>query len=403
MKKLLLFTVTIVIITNSYSQEIVQWRGENRDGKYNETGLLKKWPETGPKLLWHFDELGPGHSSVAVSDDIIYTSGTIDDNGYIFAFNSEGKLLWKKQYGKEWVENWDGARTTPLIHGTKLYTLSGMGNLVCMNKKNGSIIWEVDIFNDYDGVNLSWGITENLVIDGDKIFCTAGGVEANVIALNKDNGKLIWKCKAKSDKSAYNSPLIIKRGDKKILVTVSVSAILGIDISDGKLLWSYDNPNKYGIHPNTPYYKDGYLYCLSGYREGGVMLKLSKDGNSVSEHWKNNSISSKMGGFVYHNNRIYGACDHNKKWVCLDWNTGKEIFSANFIRYGNIIFADGMFYLYGLDGKIALVKAKEDKFELAGSFKVPYGEKQHWAHPVIADKKLYVRHGTSLMVYSLTN
>ncbi len=401
MKKILLFSALIVFVANLNSQEIVQWRGDNRDGKYNETGLIKKWPESGPKLLWHFNKLGPGHTSVAVSDGIVYTSGTINDQGYLFTFNLKGELLWKKEYGEEWVENWDGVRTTPLIYRDKIYIISGMGKLICINKKDGSQVWAIDVYKEYEGENLLWGITENLIINDDKIFCTVGATKATVIAVNRKTGKLIWNCKIEGEKSAYGSPLIIKQGKKNILVTAGVIAIYGIDVSTGKLLWSYKNANSYGIHPNTPYYKNGNLFCVSGYKEGGVMLKLSEDGNSVSEVWKNNNIESKMGGFVYHNNRLYGSCDFQKKWMCIDWETGKELFSDNFIKHGNIIFNDGMLYCYSIDGKIALVEPKDDRFEIAGSFSVPYGEKQHWAHLVIADKKLFVRHGTSLMAYSL--
>ncbi len=188
-----------------------------------------------------------------------------------------------------------------------------MGKLVCLNKEDGSDVWAIDIFKDYDGVNITWGITENLLIEDEKLFCTLGGVEANVIAVNKDNGELIWKCKANGDKSAYGSPLLVKHGNKKILITTTVGSIIGIDVSNGKHLWSYPNPNEYGIHPNTPFYKDGYLFCLSGYGEGGVMLKLSDNGNSVSEQWKSTLLDSKMGGFVYHNNRLYGSCDKQRK------------------------------------------------------------------------------------------
>jgi len=110
----LLFAMTFV--SSLFAQDISQWRGDNRDGKYNETELLKKWPEDGPKLLWHYDELGKGHASAAVANNMVYTAGTLDGNGYIFAFDNSGKLLWKTDYGKEWVENFPGVRSTPLIY-----------------------------------------------------------------------------------------------------------------------------------------------------------------------------------------------------------------------------------------------------------------------------------------------
>ena len=402
MKKISLLLLNFIIIYSScYSQETAQWRGDNRDGIYMETGLLKAWPPEGPKLLWHYDELGAGHASAAVTKDYVFTTGTDGENGFVIAFNHNGEKLWRKQYGKEWFVNWEGSRSTPLVENDKLYIMGSYGSLVCMNAKNGDILWNIETMTDYDGRNIEWGVTENLLIDENMLFCTVGGIDANVIALDKNTGKLIWKSKGKGEKSAYGSPIIIKRADKKILVTMTEKSILGIDVSNGKLLWSHEQINKYFVHANSPIYKDGHLYCFSGYGKGGVMIEIAADGNSVKELWRNKTLDSRMGGAVLYKGIIYGGGDFSRKWVALDWNTGEELFSSTMIKYGNTIMADDMLYCYGQDGKVALVEPKKDAFNMISVFKVPYGAKQHWAHSVIHNKKLYIRHGTSLMVYDI--
>ena len=402
MKKFIVIFGIIACMLQVQAQEIAQWRGDNRDGKYNETGLLKKWPEAGPKLLWHYDELGTGHASAAVTKDMVYTAGTTaEGNGFIIALNHTGKQIWKKDYGKEWIQDWDGVRSTPMIYGDKIYLLSGYGKLICLNAKTGANIWTVDVFKNYDGRNIRWGITENLLIDGNKLFVTPGGINDNVIALNKDTGKLIWKCKAKSEKSAYCSPLLINFNNKKILVTQTASSIIGINASSGKFLWSHDYPNKYSVHSNTPLYHDGQIYCVSGYGKGGVMLKLAADGNSVKEIWKDEANDGKMGGTILLDGKIYASGDSNKKWYCLDWKTGKEEYNSKMLANGNIIYADGLLYCYGTRGRVGIVNPKTNNYVLISSFKVPYGEKYHWAHLIIHNKRLYVRHGASLMVYDI--
>jgi outer membrane protein assembly factor BamB len=403
MGKLILTNLIILISLQAFSQDIVQWRGINRDGIYKESGLLKTWPAEGPKLLWHFDDLGDGHASAAVTSDRIYAAGTSGGNGFVIALDLSGKTIWKTEYGKEWMENWEGVRSTPLIAGDKLYIMSGYGKVACMGIKSGNIIWTVDLMKDYDGQNIQWGVTENLLLVGEKLICSPGGTDANVIAVNKENGKLIWKSKGDGEKSAYCSPQIIKHGGKSIVVSHSAKNILGIDLADGKLLWKVSWPNQWSVHPNTPYYKDGKLFCTSGYGQGAVMLELSADGTSVKELWTNKTLDNQMGGFVVVDGRIYGAGQNSRKWVCLDWKTGKELGLSTMAKQGNIIFADGMLYCYGEEGNVLLVEPKNDGFGEIAKFKVPYGEKQHWAHLVIADKKLYVRHGTSLMVYSLSS
>ena len=384
------------------SQEIAQWRGDNRDGIYQETNLLKQWPDSGPELLWHYDELGPGHASAAVTNNMVYTAGTsLEGVGFVVALDHSGNVIWTNDFGSEWMENFEGARSTPLVYDGQLYIMSSFGQLVCMSGETGEISWQVDLFNDYDGRNIKWGVTENLLIDDEKLFVTPGGEDANIIALNKDSGELIWKSKGKEELSAYCSPIIITVNDRKILVTQTASSILGLEASTGKLLWSFDHPNTWSVQANSPVFKDGKLYCFSGYGKGGVMLQVSDDGNTVSELWQNTTLDSKMGGVVLVDGRIYGSGDKNKKWVCLDWETGEELYNSTMLKVGNIIYADGLLYCYGTGGKVGIVDPKSNDFSLISSFEVPYGEKYHWAHLVIKDKKLYIRHGTSLMVYDI--
>jgi len=399
-----LFTL-FIFITSTYSnaQEIAQWRGENRDGKYDETNLLKKWPDGGPELLWHFDELGPGHASAAVTDEMVYTAGTSEKgNGFVIALSHSGDKIWKTEYGKEWMDNWDGVRSTPLIYDGKVYIMSSYGDLVCLDTKTGGFIWTVYLFKDYDGRNIKWGVTENLLIDGDKLFVTPGGIKDNVIALNKDDGSLIWTSEGRSELSAYCSPMIINRGGTKILVTQTMNSILGIDASNGKLLWNHDQPNKWSVHPNTPLYDNGQIFIVSGYGKGNVKLQLSEDGMSITELWRNESLDNKMGGVILLDGRLYGSGDANKSWFCVDWEIGEDLYSSRMLKVGNIIYADGLLYCYGTGGDVGIVDPKTNDFKLISSFSVPLGEEYHWAHLVIHNKRLYVRHGTSLMVYDIS-
>jgi outer membrane protein assembly factor BamB len=398
---LLTLTLACIFGIQTHSQETAQWRGPDRDGIYHESGLLKNWPENGPALLWHFEGLGEGHSSAAVAKDRVYTAGIIDGIGYLFCFDLAGNLLWKVPYGEEWTESWPGVRSTPLIHNSRIYQLSGFGKLVCRKADNGAFVWSVDVLKDYHGPNIKWGVTENLLIDGNKLFCTVGGKDSNVIALDPETGRLIWKSSGKGEESAYGSPALIKLEKKHILVTHTASSILGIDAENGKLLWSHDQPNKWSVHANTPLYHEGYLYCVSGYGKGGVMLKVSDDGTSVQELWRNTNIDNRMGGFVLVNGKIFGSDDSGKAWYCLDWKTGTNMYSEKITGRGNIIYADGMLYLYGDNGEIVLAEPLANSFKKISAFKVPYGADQHWAHLVIASGRLFVRHGSSLMVYDL--
>lgn len=400
MRKVLLIA-GLIFSVYAFNQEVVNWRGVQNDGIYNETGLLKSWPLEGPELLWYYDDLGPGHASVTVTNDKIFSSGSTDVNGFVIALDHSGKMLWKTEYGKEWMESFEGVRSTPTFNDGKLYQISSYGVITCFDAEDGKILWQIDALTKYNGRNIKWGITENLIIHGEKLFCTLGGEEYNVIALNKNTGGLIWKSAGKAEISAYSSPTIIQHAGKDILVTVSQVSIMGLDVTNGDLLWNYEQKNKWDVHANTPIYKDGYLFHSCGYGKGCVKLKISEDGNSVSEEWSNTTFDGKMGGFVLLDGKLYGSGDASRAWHVMDWNTGEILSSNKEIKKGNIIYADGLLYLYGQGGKIALVEAKDDAYNYISTFEVPFGSKQHWAHLVIHNKKLYVRHGESLMVYNI--
>ena len=400
MKNVLLIFLLVFAYAAS-AQVFSQWRGPDRNGIYPGTGLMEKWPDGGPELLWHFDELGPGHGSAAVTDSLIYVCGVEDENGFVIALENDGQIRWKNKYGKEWMESYDGVRTTPVVVGDQLYILSGYGLLSCMHSQTGKILWQVDILQKYGGENIKWGITENLLVYDDKIICTPGGKRYNVIALDRLNGNLLWECAGKGEISAYNSPTLIEHNNRNIVVGHSENSILGIDALDGTLLWTYDQPNKWSVHANTPVYNDGRLYVVTGYGKGGVMLELNQDGTGITEIWTDENLDNKLGGVVVLDGRIYGSGDFTRKWVCLDWETGKELYSTKELTKGNIIAAEGLLYWYSQSGDVALVKAEKDSFNIISQFKVPYGKDQHWAHAVIHNKKLFIRHGTSLMVYDI--
>jgi outer membrane protein assembly factor BamB len=392
--------LTIFCLTIT-AQEVSQWRGPDRTGIYNEKDLLSKWPDAGPQLLWSFSDLGQGHASAAVTNSGVFTTGMLDGKGYVFAFDLKGNLRWKKEYGIEWTESHYGVRSTPLVINDRLYHMSSFGKLFCMNTTDGRILWSIDTFKEYGGRNISWGVTENLLYDGNTLFCTPGGREAEMIAVNRNTGKLIWKSAGAGERSAYCSPLLIKVGIKKLIVTRFENSIQGFEATSGKMLWKFDFTTQPYVHPNTPVYIDGYLYCTSGYGLGGVMLKLAADGNSVTEVWKNASLDPKIGGVIVLDGKIYGGGDRNRRMFCLDWKSGKEIYALNQLAPANLISNDGLLYIYGENGNISLVKPGETMFNIISSFIVPLGEGTHWAHMVINRGRLYVRHGSALMVYNL--
>jgi outer membrane protein assembly factor BamB len=397
---ILFFTTTV---TTAYCQNS-QWRGPNRNGVYTEKGLLQNWPAQGPELLWSFEGLGAGHGNVGIGKDKMFILGMPDSTGVLYAFDLRGKLVWERKYGLEWHENYTGPRSTPTIVGDLVYFMSGQGIVYCYNANSGDMVWSIDMVKKFNGRNNTWGIAESILIDGDILFCTPGGIENNIVALNRLTGVTKWTSPGNRQPSAYCSPILIKHNKTKLIVTMTAESIVGVDAVTGQFYWQVDQFQTNKIHANTPVYLNGIIYCSSDNAKtnfGLVALKLSDDGKSVSTLWRNEDFKNLMGGIIVTDGHIYGSMYRKGLWCCINTTTGKIIYSSNKFGDGNIIMADGRMYCYSEKGEMALVSADPSSFNVISSFKVPLGSDQHWAHPVIDNGKLYIRHGNALMVYKI--
>lgn len=402
MRKAVIRLLVAFLITPSlcFSADWPQFRGPNRDGKSAETGLLKKWAKEGPPLLWSCEGLGQGYASVSVVKRTVYTTGILDNEGYLFAIDKKGKLLWKKEYGTEWTGGHPGTRTTPTVDGERLYLMSGHGRLVCFNRETSDLMWKVDTLEKYEGKNLRWGIGESVIIVDDRVICTPGGQDATVVALDKMTGKTLWTTKVLSELSAYCSPVMIERDGKSLLITMVEKSIVCIDPNNGEVLWQIPHKPKYSISAVSPVYTDGLFYVSNGYGGGGRMFEISPDGSSYTEKWTDKALDCHHGGVVLVDGHIYGGSSKGK-WVCLELTSGNVKYESEGVGKGSVIYADGLLYCYGEKGEVGLAKATPDGYQLTGSFTVLQGTDKHWAHPVISDGCLYIRHGDVLMAYDI--
>ncbi len=398
------------ILTSITASAQSQWRGPNRDGIYPETNLLKQWPTEGPKLLWSYLGLGTGQGSVAISKEKVFVTGipdTLTSEGFLFAFDTMGKLLWKESYGKDWIGIFPGARSTPTVVDDLVYVESGNGSVHCLKADNGEQVWSADFFKDFKADSVQFGFSESLLIDGDKLYCTPGGKENNMIALNRFTGQKIWSSPAFQEKATYCSPILINHNGHRLLVNLTSTSIIGLDADNGEMFWRIHQFQDNKIHANTPVYFDGKLLISSASRKdssGLVMLQLSPDGKKAEIVWRNKEFINLMGGFILKDGFVYGGAYLQPKWFCIDTKTGLTKYIANELGGGPVIYADGLFYCYAeKDGEMALASGNPEQFNIISKFKIPLGTAQHWAHPVIADGKLYIRHNEALMVYDIKN
>jgi outer membrane protein assembly factor BamB len=406
-----------------------QWRGPNRDGHSSATGLLQKWPAGGPKLLYKTDRIGAGYGSPAVVGGKLYILGTLNagsedmldgDQEVLWCLEAAtGKEIWKSPVGQ--VKKFDrgsGPRSTPTFDGDLIFVLDPSGELVALKLADGKKAWSRSLVNDFGGRVPGWGYSESILIDGDKLICTPGGNKGAIVALNKTSGELIWQSEDLKEPAGYSSVIVAEVGGVRQYIQQTMKGTCGVRASDGEVLWNVaDAEYRTAVIPTPVFYKD-HVFVSSGYGAGCKLIKLSKAGTSIKAEtvYKSKVITNHHGGIIRVGEHLYGHSDQGGQWVCLDVipdsigdDGPKPEWTSRKLGKGSVSFADGHLYCYSeRDGETVLVKADPTEWKEAGRFKIPEKSKLRpgnsgvWAHPVIAEGKLYLREYEWLFCYDVT-
>lgn len=402
--------ISIVFFPVTFGQ-LYEWRGPDRTGIYNESGLLKTWPAGGPELIWEATGMGDGYSSATVTDDAVYLTGRKDSSDILIALTPDGKKKWETIYGKAWLVNHTGSRCTPTYYNGNLFVISGSGDIVCVGS-DGKIKWSKNHYKLYESKPIMFGISESPLVVDNMVIASPGGKKASMVAFNINNGNVEWEAEPLNQEPQYMNPRLIEYAGRKMIISVMGTDIIAVNAKDGKIIWKV---NYAGVnaatgrvmknHAVTPLFKDGYILIANGYNWVALKLKLSADGNSVETAWENRSFDPQHGGVVLVGDNIYGSTHQSKpsdEWACVDWNTGKTLWTTKWYSRGSVISADGMLYLYEeKSGHVALVNPNPFKLDIVSEFQITKGAGPFWAHPVISRGRLYIRHGDVLMVYSI--
>jgi outer membrane protein assembly factor BamB len=406
-------TFALLLSTATVAQSRHGWRGPDRNGVYPETGLLKTWPAGGPEQAWETLDAGKGYSSPVIADDRLYITGMNEDEDkeILSAYTLDGKKVYETVYGTPWNKSYPETRTTPTIDGNKAYVISGSGEIVCLNTENGNILWKVDGGTAFEHKTGNWGTSECPLVFDNKVIYTPCGDQTTIVALNAETGETVWKSKPLGDAGAYVSPILIThKGRNQIIGSTGVN-VFGVNPQTGTIEWTFDEWGEKGkdkISPNTPLYKDGQIFICQGYNTNAVLVELNDDLTAVSVIWRNSDLDTHHGHFVLIDGIIYGSnwINNNQgNWVAVDWNTGETKYENEWgggKSKGSVVAADGLLYCYDeRRGAVALVNPNPEKFDLVSEFRITKGEGPHWAHPVINNGLLYIRHGNALMAYKI--
>ncbi len=383
-----------------------QFRGPNRENISSDQGLLDKWPEGGPKLLFTHDGYGEGYSSVAIVGETIFTLGSIGDDEVLFALNRDnGDVKWSRVTGKVRADGTgNGPRGTPTVDQDRVYALGANGDLLCANVDTGEVVWELNILKEFEGNNITWGISESILIDDDRLICTPGGKTATMAALNKLTGKPIWRAVVEgTPPAAYSSAIAINVGGVRQYVNFVHTGVIGIRANDGTPLWGQNASANGTANCSAPVHSDGYVFTASGYGTGGALFQLQSNNNMLTKadlKYATKQMKNHHGGMVLKDGYLYGFDE--QILTCLDLRTGNPAWQNRSVGKGSLVMADGKLFLRSESGPIGLAAATPRGYQELGRFDQPQRSGHPaWAHPVVAGGKLYIRDWDKLLVYDV--
>jgi len=378
-----------------------QWRGPNRDGISKETGLLKQWPKEGPPLVWKTKGAGGGYSSFAIANGRLFTMGLRGEREFIIAFDvTNGKEVWATPHGKAFHnDRGDGPRGTPTVDGERLYALGGSGDLSCLEAGTGRIVWTMNVLQKFGGSNTNWGISESPLVIDEKVLVNAGGPGASIVALNKKDGALIWK--SQSDEPGYSSAISVEAGGIKQVVFFTSSRAVGLDLSNGRLLWEYPRPSNNTANVATPVARGNRVFISSDYGTGGGLVEIKANGKDVTarevyftKEMRNHHSSSVLVG-----DYLYGFS--SSILTAMRFDTGEIVWRDRSVGKGSLIYADGNLYCLSENGVVGLVEATPAAYREKGRFQIPQESLPTWTHPVVAGGRLYLRDQDTIYAFDI--
>ncbi len=380
-----------------------QWRGPRRDGISDETGLMREWPQDGPPLLWQFDGLGEGWSSPVIVGERVYITGEINGDLMVFALDLKGQVQWRAQNGAAWKGSYPGARACCAYSDGRVYHLNAHGRLACFNAADGTELWTVNILERFDAENISWAISECLLVDGARVVVTPGGTMALVAALDKLSGETVWMtAPIEGEHTSYASPILFAYAGRRIIANCSSRHGFGVDADTGELLWTVPMTNRFLVNSSTPVYGSGDVFYVTSYAEDGRLYRLQQDGDGLSaNHAWTVPVDTVTGAGILVEGVLYiSGYQKAKRWFAFDWASGETKYEHEALTTGAAIYADERLYVQDERGMVALLKPAPEGFVTAGQFQLTDKRvRDAWAHPVLFDGRLYLRYHGTLWCY----
>jgi len=384
----------------SSNAEWPQWRGPNRDGISKETGLLKSWPASGPKILWRAPS-GEGYSGISVANGRAYTMyGQGSDELLVCLDANTGKEIWRFRMDSQFYnDQGNGPRSTPTVDGNLVFVQGAKSTLYAVRADNGQKVWGIDLKKEYGAKIPTWGVSTSPLVEGDLVLVDVGGKSGySICAFNKTTGKLVWN--SQTDDPGYSAAIAITANGLRQAVFFTGSAAVSVSPKDGKMFWRYPWQTSYEVNAATPIFiPQDKVFISSGYGVGAAVLRIQGTNGSLNVEpvWKSRVMKNHWASSILHQGYIYGFDD--AILTCINANTGEQKWQQRGFQKGSLIYADGHLIILGERGNLALAEATPAGYKEKAAAEVLRG--RCWTMPTLAGGKLYIRNQSEMLCLDL--
>lgn len=404
---LTLFLAWIALSPSCLGSDWAAYRGPTQNGISTEH-IRKDWPASGPALVWKVPLQG-GFSTFTVVDGRAFTmvrrtvSGV--DSEVCVALNAlTGAELWAATLGPAQYDDGgntgapgntggDGPRSTPVVDGDRVFTLSSLLNLACFEAATGRKLWGHDLPSEYGGSVISWQNAASPVVEGNLVVVNANAAGQRIMAFQKATGSLAWK--GLDERLTQSTPVVADLLGVRQLVFATQSGLLAIRPDTGAQLWR--SSLSYSVATGiSPVVVDDMVYLSAAYNVGAMAVKVTKSGTtfSAARAWrKSGSLQNHWSTPVHHNGYLYGLYGYAEYGTaplkCVELSTGTELWSVDGFGQGGILLVDGVLLVLGDAGDLVMVEPDPAAYRELRRFHAVAGK--CWNVPAISNGRLYVR------------
>ncbi|REJ69817.1 MAG: pyrrolo-quinoline quinone [Planctomycetota bacterium] len=434
----------LLVSAEGLADDWPQWLGPQRDSVWRESGIVRKFPEGGPPVVWRAP-LGAGYAGPAVAGGRVYVTDRVLDTGARNPDNPfargqiagservhcldafDGEVVWSHEYDCPYTVSYpSGPRATPLVADGKVYTLGTEGNLICFDAADGTVHWSRELKKDYNVEAPLWGFSASPLLDENRLICLVGGEGSTVVAFDKDTGDELWKSLSARE-PGYCPPVIFDVGDRRQLIVWHPEAINGLDPASGEVLWSVPFEVRSALTITTPRLAGNRLFVTAFYN-GPMMLELDGTQGTARVAWKGTRNSERKTDKLHaimctpfiEDGYIYGVCSYGQL-RCLTVETGERIWedlkatgsTGNFRsrddRWANafLIKNGDRFFLPNEHGDLIIAKLSPAGYEevsrahLLEPTDPSPGRDVVWSHPAFANRRVYMRNDKEIISVDL--